>query len=55
MSPLQLLTEKEAAKLLRVSRNFIREHFTAIRLSKNGTRYLAADISAFIESKKEAK
>lgn len=55
MNPLQLYTQTEAAKLLSVSREFIRKHFKPVKISERGTRYLAADLSAFIESKKEAK
>jgi hypothetical protein len=48
-----LITEKEAAALLRISRNKVKHHLPRIRLSAHGVRYDVADIRALIDSKKE--
>ena len=48
---LQLLTETEAAKLLRVSRSTVRKLLTPVRLSQNGVRYRASDMEKLIQSK----
>jgi len=40
----QLVTETEAASLLRVSRSTVRRLLQPIRLSPRGTRYRLADI-----------
>lgn len=48
-----LITEKEAAALLRISRNKVKHHLPRIRLSAHGVRYDLADVRALIESKKE--
>ncbi len=49
----QLVTTKEAAEMLRISRNKVKLHLTAVKLSAHGTRYDVADIRALIENKKE--
>ena len=49
----QLVTTKEAAEMLRISRNKVRLHLPAVKLSAHGTRYDIADIRALIDSKKE--
>lgn len=51
----QLITEKEAAGLLRVSRRKVQTLLPRVRLSARGTRYDAADLLRLIESKKEAQ
>lgn len=48
-----LITEKEAAALLRISRNKVKHHLPRIRLSAHGVRYDMADVRALIDSKKE--
>lgn len=48
-----LITEKEAAALLRISRNKVKHHLPRIRLSAHGVRYDVADVRALIENKKE--
>lgn len=48
-----LITEKEAAALLRISRNKVKHHLPRIRLSAHGVRYDVADVRALIDSKKE--
>ncbi len=52
MTP-QLVTTKEAATLLRISRNKVAKLLPRVRLSAHGTRYDVADIARLIESKKE--
>jgi hypothetical protein len=52
MSP-QLITEKEAATLLRISRNKVKNHLPRIKLSAHGTRYDMADIHRLINERKE--
>jgi hypothetical protein len=52
MTP-QLVTTKEAAALLRISRNKVANFLPRVRLSAHGTRYDMADIARLIESKKE--
>jgi len=49
----QLITEKEAATLLRISRNKVKNHLPRIRLSAHGTRYDMADIVRLINERKE--
>jgi hypothetical protein len=49
----QLVTTKEAAEMLRISRNKVKLHLPAVKLSAHGTRYDVADIWALIENKKE--
>ena len=49
----QLVTTKEAAVMLRISRNKVKLHLPAVKLSSHGTRYDIADIRALIENKKE--
>lgn len=48
-----LLTEKEAATLLRVSRAKVKTLLPRVRLSAHGTRYDVEDIKRLIQSKKE--
>lgn len=48
-----LITEKEAAALLRISRSKVKHHLPRVRLSAHGVRYDVADVRAFIDSKKE--
>ena len=49
----QLVTTKQAAEMLRISRNKVKLHLPAVKLSAHGTRYDVADICALIVSKKE--
>ena len=49
----QLITEEEAAGLLRVSRNRVKQLLPRVRLSTRRTRYDISDVEALIESKKE--
>ena len=44
----QLLTEREAATALRVSRSRVREMLPIVRLSAHGIRYDAADVAELI-------
>jgi excisionase family DNA binding protein len=44
MTTAQLVTETEAAQLLRVSRSTVRRLLQPIRLSQRGKRYRLADI-----------
>lgn len=53
MTAPQLITEKEAAALLRISRSKVKHHLPRIRLSAHGVRYDVADVRALIDSKKE--
>jgi len=53
MTAPQLITEKEAAGLLRISRNRVKNLLPRVRLSAHGTRYDLADIAKLIESRKE--
>lgn len=39
--------------MLRISRNKVKLHLPAVKLSAHGTRYDVADICALINSKKE--
>ena len=55
MTAPQLVTEKEAAGLLRVSRNRVKQLLPCVRLSSRGTRYDIADIQKLVASKKEAQ
>ena len=48
---LQLRTETEAAKLLRVSRNTVKELLPRVILSAQGIRYRDSDIAKLIASK----
>lgn len=54
MNP-QLLTETEAAKMLRISRKSVAQFIPAIRLSERRKRYLLTDIEKYIQELKEAK
>ena len=54
MTSPQLLTEREAAAALRISRNAVRRILPKVRLSARGTRYDARDIEKLINAKKEA-
>jgi len=54
MTAPQLITEKEAAGLLRISRNRVKNLLPRVRLSAHGTRYDLADVRALIEGKKES-
>jgi hypothetical protein len=53
MTAPQLITEKEAAGLLRISRNRVKNLLPRVRLSAHGTRYDITDVMRLIESKKE--
>lgn len=53
MTAPQLITEKEAAGLLRVSRNRVKELLPRVRLSAHGTRYDISDVVALIEKAKQ--
>jgi hypothetical protein len=53
MSTPQLVTEKEAAGLLRVSRNRVKQLLPCVRLSARGTRYDITDVVALIERAKQ--
>lgn len=55
MNSPQLLTEREAAAALRISRNTVRKILPKVRLSERGTRYDARDIERLIAASKEAK
>ena len=44
---------RTAAEMLRISRNKVKLHLPAVKLSAHGTRYDVADIHALIVSKKE--
>jgi excisionase family DNA binding protein len=44
MNDAQLVTETEAARLLRVSRSTVRKLLKCVRLSPRGKRYRLADI-----------
>jgi len=48
MNAPQLLTEREAAAALRVSRNRVKKLLPRIRLSAHAHRYDAADIAALV-------
>ena len=45
----QLLTEREAAAALRISRNRVKRLLPRIRLSAHAHRYDSADVAALIE------
>ena len=49
----QLITEEEAAGLLRVSRNRVKQLLPRVRLSTRRTRYDITDVQRLIEGKKE--
>jgi hypothetical protein len=53
MSLPQLITEEEAAGLLRVSRNRVKQLLPRVRLSTRRTRYDISDVRRLIEGKKE--
>ena len=53
MTAPQLITEKEAAGLLRVSRNRVKQLLPRVRLSAHGTRYDVQDVVALIERAKQ--
>ena len=53
MTTPQLITEKEAAGLLRVSRNRVKQLLPRVRLSAHGTRYDISDVVALIERSKQ--
>ncbi len=48
-----LLTEKEVAGILRVSRNAVARMIPKIRISAHGTRYDPEDVRRFIAAMKE--
>ena len=52
MTP-QLVTTKEAAQMLRISRSKVRDHLPAVKLSARGTRFDVADIQRLIAARKE--
>lgn len=51
----QLITEEEAAGLLRVSRNRVKQLLPRVRLSTRRTRYDISDVMQLINQRKEAK
>jgi hypothetical protein len=51
----QLVTTKEAAEMLRISRNKVKLHLPAVKLSAHGTRYDIEDIKRLITERKEAQ
>ena len=53
MTAPQLITEKEAAGLLRVSRRKVQTLLPRVRLSARGTRYDMSDVVALIERNKK--
>jgi len=53
MTAPQLITEKEAAGMLRVSRNRVKQLLPCVRLSARGTRYDISDVVALIEKTKQ--
>lgn len=53
MTTPQLITEKEAAGLLRVSRRKVQTLLPRVRLSARGTRYDMTDVVALIERTKQ--
>lgn len=53
MTAPQLITEKEAAGMLRVSRNRVKQLLPCVRLSSRGTRYDISDVVALIERTKQ--
>jgi hypothetical protein len=53
MTAPQLITEEEAAGVLRVSRNRVKQLLPRVRLSTRRTRYDIADVMRLIESKKQ--
>jgi hypothetical protein len=55
MTAPQLITEKEAAGMLRVSRNRVKQLLPCVRLSARGTRYDISDVVQLINQRKEAK
>lgn len=54
MTTPQLITEKEAAGLLRVSRRRVQTLLPRVRLSARGTRYDMTDVVALIERNKQS-
>lgn len=53
MTAPQLITEEEAAGLLRVSRNRVKQLLPRVRLSARRTRYDITDVVALIERSKK--
>ena len=53
MTAPQLITEEEAAGLLRVSRNRVKQLLPRVRLSTRRTRYDVQDVVALIERSKQ--
>jgi hypothetical protein len=51
----QLLTEKEVAGILRISRNRVGKLLPRVRLSAHGSRYDMRDVLALIEQSKERR
>jgi hypothetical protein len=51
----QLITEAEAAGMLRVSRNRVKNLLPRVRLSTRRTRYDLRDVFALIERSKEVR
>jgi hypothetical protein len=49
----RLLTTKEAAEILRISRNKVQHFLPKIRISPHCTRYDPADVRKFIAAMKE--
>ena len=50
---IQLLTTKEAATILRISRNKVADFLPRVRLSAHGIRYDMRDVISLIERSKE--
>ena len=53
MTTPMLVTTKEAAELLRISRNKVKNFLPAVKLSAHGTRYDIEDIKRLIADRKE--
>jgi len=49
--PCELLTEKQVAGLLKISRTTVRGMFKPVFISERGKRYIASDIMELIRSK----
>ncbi len=52
MTPM-LVTTKQAAELLRISRNKVKNFLPAVKLSAHGTRYDIEDIKRLISDRKQ--
>lgn len=52
---LQLYTQRETARLLRISMGEVDRHIKPFKLSERRKRYRASDIEAFIKSKEASQ